>query len=121
MYDFQVRRIIREDCFEYWFLYVSKDEEDLYTDSVIIFFKEKKSIIYLLTAYPERLACEKYGTILEGLYHDLNHHICVLDEEVDIFDLRVEELPKELLLQNENLFDEYVEGKIAEIRKKMNM
>jgi len=117
MYDFQVRRIIRENCFEYWFLYVSKDEEDLYTDSVIIFFKEKESIIYLLTAYPEQLKCEKYGTILEGLYHDMGF----LDDEPDDFDLRVEELPKELLLQNEDLFDEYVEGKIAEIRKQMNI
>ena len=117
MYDFQVRRIGRENCFEYWLIYISENEEDLYVDYVIAFFKTKESITYLLTAYPEMLKCERYVTIIEGLCHDLG----ILEDRLDDFDLRVEELPKELLLQNEDLFDEYVEGKIAEIRKQMNI
>lgn len=109
-YDYCIRRIKRKNKFEQWLLCVSENEGDLYEDNVLIFFKENKSITYLLTAYPETLKDEKYGTVLEGLYHDIG--IC--EDEKYSFELRIEILPKELLAQEEALED-YVDKKIEEI------
>lgn len=110
-YDYSIRRIIRKNNLEQWLLYVAEAGEDLYEDTVLVFFKGNQSIIYLLTAYPERLKDESYGTVLEGIYHDIG----VCEEEEYEFDLKVERLPKELLEQNEELFEEYLEKKIQEL------
>lgn len=109
--EYCLRRIKRECDFEEWILYVSKNEEDLYEDYIIIFFQKNKSITYLLTLYPEQLQEEKYGMIIEGLYHDLG----VCEEEEYGFELRVEKLPGEM--EDEDLFDQYVQKKIEELRK----
>lgn len=110
-YDYSIRRIKRKNIFEHWLLYVSENDEDLYEDNVLICFKENKSTTYLLTAYPERLKDEKYGTVLEGLYHDIG--IC--EEGEYAFELKVEILPQKLLTQDEEAFEEYVEEKIEEL------
>lgn len=110
-YDYNIRRIERKNTFEQWLLYVSEAGEDLYQDHVLIFFKENQSIIYLLTAYPERLKDESYGTVLEGIYHDIG----VCEEEEYEFELKVEILPKELLNQEEEAFDEYLDKKMQEL------
>lgn len=112
-YDYSIRRIIRKNNLEQWLLYVAESGEDLYEDTVLAFFKEHQSIIYLLTAYPERLKDESYGTVLEGIYHDIG--ICE-DGEYE-FELKVEILPKALLEQNEESFEEYLERKIQELIK----
>lgn len=114
-YDYSLRRFKRKNTFEQWLLYVSENENDLYVDNVLIFFKKNESITYLLTAYPERLKDEKYGTVLEGLYHDIG----VCEEEEYMFDLKVEILPKEMLAQDEEAFEEFIDKKIEELKTLM--
>lgn len=110
-YDYCLRRIKRKNMFEQWFFYVSENDEALYEDIVLIFFNKNASVTYLLTAFPERLEDEKYVTVLEGLCHDIG----VCEEEEYTFDLILEILPNELLVQNEEAFEEYVDKKTEEL------
>lgn len=110
-YDYTIRRIVRKCNYERWLLYISEGEEDLYVDTVFIVFYTDYCEVTLIMHDRELLKNDdKYGTTLEGIYHDIG----VLEEDVYQFKLDVKEL-SEVALSDEDIEDEETEKIINSI------
>lgn len=118
-YNYELRRVIREPHFEKWYSFIYENEDELYGDTIVLFFKHTKVLAYLITAYIDMTKNDEYITLIEGLYHDLGiSENYVLDFQLDIILLPNEMISNE---KDDNQMEEYIDKKISELRKTNKM